>query len=396
MLTKEKSKRILVICAIATLLLSIIPALAWPPPTQKHNADAMWIEPSSVSLTTANPAHKIGYKFNVTAYLNVTTDNTFMYQIALIYNRTQLRAVRAGFTGIIPPPPFLPEPLSSEFMSGFITTKDIKIDTSFLGNGTVLVYESLTGTEKVLPPKAASLIWLEFEVRMVPPGGKILTSKIDISSYALGGYPNPGDPKRTWVKNPGGVNILDSTYDCLYTFTSGAVPTHTLTITTTPGGTTDPSPASYVYAEDTDVPVTAIPSAGYNFDHWELDGSYAGTANPKHVIMDTDHDLHAVFTAAAPTETKIRVEPAEIRDPTMVPCTTFDINITIEGVQNLCVCEFNLSYNSEVLSWIGVILLKVQGQTPKANMIADNEAGYLWFYLNYTNPITTASPVPIV
>jgi len=207
--------------AILIVLLTAFPVRATGP-TETHPGDGMWVEPSSINLPTTTP---VGYKFNVTVYLNVTTDDTFMYQIALIYNRTQLRCVRGGFTGT-PPLPGM-SPLSSEFMSGFITTKDIKIDTSFLGNGTVLVYEALTGSEKVLPPKAASLIWLEFEVRMVPPEGEIITSELDVESYTIGNYPNPGDAKRNWVKNPGGVNILDNSYNAIYTipeFPSNLIP----------------------------------------------------------------------------------------------------------------------------------------------------------------------------
>jgi len=52
----------------------------------------------------------------------------------------------------------------------------------------------------------------------------------------------------------------------------GAPPpsTYTLTITTTVGGTTDPSLGIYSYTAHSSVQVTAIPYADYTFDHWEL------------------------------------------------------------------------------------------------------------------------------
>jgi len=70
----------------------------------------------------------------------------------------------------------------------------------------------------------------------------------------------------------------------------------TLTITTTTGGTTDPPPGTNTYAPGTVVAVTAIPFTNCGFDHWELDGFYAGSQNPINVMMNTDHTLHAVFT----------------------------------------------------------------------------------------------------
>jgi len=76
--------------------------------------------------------------------------------------------------------------------------------------------------------------------------------------------------------------------------------TYTLTITTTVGGTTDPSPGSHTYEAGTYASVQAIPDAYYTFDHWELDGLNAGSSNPITVTMDKDHTLHAVFTPIAP------------------------------------------------------------------------------------------------
>jgi len=72
-------------------------------------------------------------------------------------------------------------------------------------------------------------------------------------------------------------------------------PTYTLTITTTSGGTTDPTPGTHTYACGSPIEVTAIPDTCYLFDHWELDGVNVGSANPYSVLMDDDHTLHAVF-----------------------------------------------------------------------------------------------------
>ena len=72
-------------------------------------------------------------------------------------------------------------------------------------------------------------------------------------------------------------------------------PSHTLTTTTTDGGTTNPAPGMHTYPGGCSVEVTAIPESCYLFDYWELDGNDVGSDNPYSVLMDGDHTLHAVF-----------------------------------------------------------------------------------------------------
>lgn len=79
-------------------------------------------------------------------------------------------------------------------------------------------------------------------------------------------------------------------------------PTYTLTISATAGGTTDPTPRSYVYDEGTVVTVTALPDADYVFDHWQLDGVTVSTDLSYNVTMDADHTLHAVFIKLPPAK----------------------------------------------------------------------------------------------
>ena len=69
-----------------------------------------------------------------------------------------------------------------------------------------------------------------------------------------------------------------------------------LTITSTEGGTTSPTPGSYVYNTTSYVEVTAIAYSGYTFDHWELDGYNASESSPAGIRTDANHTLNAVFT----------------------------------------------------------------------------------------------------
>jgi hypothetical protein len=351
----------------------ILPIMAVEP----HKADSMWIDPSSKTFTTATTT--IGTKFNITVWLNITSDKIFGYQIALLYNRTQLKAVRSQFTA----------GSTSQFMEGHSTqTTGPTIDTSYLGNGSVLAFESCKGDDFIPAPKAGSLIWVEFEIIMLPPEGVTLSSIFDISSNY---------PAKTWVQNFDLIKIDIAVYDGTYTFIGGAPPpTFTLTITTTSGGTTNPAPNTYNYPSGTIAPVTALPDTNYLLDHWELDGANIGAPNPVSVTINANHELHAVFVYSPPVGARIFVDPPELIDPTMVPSSTFSINITIDNVADLKICEFNFSYVTEIISCYGVMARRVQGQIPSIKMVVDDEAGFVWVRLTYLTPITADTPTPIV
>jgi len=74
-----------------------------------------------------------------------------------------------------------------------------------------------------------------------------------------------------------------------------------LTIGVSGSGTTDPDSGVHTYDKGADVDVLATPAAGWELDHWELDGVDVGDANPYTVTMDDYHVLTAVFTEIPPT-----------------------------------------------------------------------------------------------
>ncbi len=63
------------------------------------------------------------------------------------------------------------------------------------------------------------------------------------------------------------------------------------------GGTTDPRPGTHIYDNGSAVVVKAkaYEDMGYRFDHWELDGHYAGKAEEIKIEINGDHELKAVF-----------------------------------------------------------------------------------------------------
>lgn len=159
--------------------------------------DTMWVEPSSMTFTTANAS--VSTVFNVTIWLNIS-ENVFEYQVGLHYNRTQLKAVAAGFTN-------LP---TSEYMQGHATiTGGPSIDTGLSGNGSVLAGETCQGTDYVAGPRIGSLLWVEFEILEAPSAGENLTSRIDISTEYS---------KETFVLDPKMNQVAFIPSDAVYTF----------------------------------------------------------------------------------------------------------------------------------------------------------------------------------
>jgi outer membrane protein assembly factor BamB/ABC-type transport system substrate-binding protein len=102
-----------------------------------------------------------------------------------------------------------------------------------------------------------------------------------------------GHPFKQWNTGETDLTIVVSSDGSAYTAFYQAK--HHLTITTTIGGTTEPTTGDHSYWEGTEVTITAEPSFRYLLDHWELDGLNIGGLNPIGVTMYTDHALRAVF-----------------------------------------------------------------------------------------------------
>ena len=88
----------------------------------------------------------------------------------------------------------------------------------------------------------------------------------------------------------------DSIYRINTSSTLNMYITHQLSISSTSGGTTNPTPGTYNYSYGSSVTVTASANAGHRFAAWKLDGVNAGNDNPITVTMDSDHTLKAYFS----------------------------------------------------------------------------------------------------
>ena len=206
---KSVFKRLIAIAVVAVLMLSAVP-LSFsenppPGPTPPPDDIAMWIEPTDIDLSTAEPQYTIGYRFNVTVWgkSNVETKG---WQFWLRYNGLILNATGAWYclpdgTGSASGP--------SEFMTGAGAT--MPVAPSFKV-GRLDFGESWMAAPYVPPkPDGARMAIVEFEILAVPDKGQTLETWLDISWAA-----NP-DTSGAWIFGSDGTYYYTA-YDAHYTF----------------------------------------------------------------------------------------------------------------------------------------------------------------------------------
>jgi hypothetical protein len=56
---------------------------------------------------------------------------------------------------------------------------------------------------------------------------------------------------------------------------------------------------------------------------------------------------------------------------------------------------FNLTYDAQVVEWVGFDILQSEGEYPSFIFSANTSAGFIWMSLNYSTPITVSSSAPL-
>jgi len=146
------------------LLFSVIAAF----PVHALPANSMWIEPSTIDLTDTTP---IGYKFNVTVWLNVTNP-TNSWQFYFVYDKQYLNASGLDYTGS-----------GKSMWAGTLPIDSVlpSFDHHNATHDLVMHGEVLKASAE--KTGSGSLSWVEFEVIQKPPEGQTVTLhlRLDIS-----------------------------------------------------------------------------------------------------------------------------------------------------------------------------------------------------------------------
>jgi hypothetical protein len=146
---------------LAVSSISLIRASA---PSVPHKANALWIEPTTLSFNTSTTS--VGHLFNVTVFINVT-DKIFMWQVNMTYDPTQLAIIKVRYTG----------PLGTE--SDFFYPLAASSPGPSPRPGSVLIDEALLGGVAV--NGLGGLFWVEFNITAAPTKGA-LASTLNITN----------------------------------------------------------------------------------------------------------------------------------------------------------------------------------------------------------------------
>jgi len=190
---KVKLCKTLGILIAAMFLLSMIafPTMA-DTPSAPHDANAFWIEPSSVALDTAT--HDIGYKFNITVWLNCSVAS-YTWQFRVEFCNARVEATRAGYT----------HGGKSDFFDGLATVPADPIINN--ASGYVDHGESLIGSIQ-REAGYGSLTWIEFVVTSVPEKGQEINCYFNLVGYQ----------STTFLLDPSLEDIDFDMYNATYSF----------------------------------------------------------------------------------------------------------------------------------------------------------------------------------
>ncbi len=162
---------VITVCILIAMfaVLNMINTARAAEPTEPHPANAIWTEPST--MTIDNTTVEIGYKFNVTVWLNVTGSWAYTWQATVLFNTTYFEALRTDYTGVD----------KSDFFTGH-TTMPVTPTIDNIG-GSVLHGETLLGDDN--ETGYGSLIWVEFNLTQIPPQNHLAINFSNLDTFVL-------------------------------------------------------------------------------------------------------------------------------------------------------------------------------------------------------------------
>jgi len=164
------------------------------------------------------------------------------------------------------------QPVTTVTVSEDLAVKAVFIQTHLL---TVTASPAAGGTFTYNPPSANGIY---------DDGTTVVVTAAPANGYRFDRW----EGAITGSANPGSVMM-----DGSKTATAFFVRQYTLTIESSDGGTTDPSPGEYTYDSGATVNVQAIPQTGWHLDFWS--GDYIQPGNPARFAITKDSYLRASF-----------------------------------------------------------------------------------------------------
>jgi large repetitive protein len=169
---------------------------------------------------------------------------------------------------------------------------------------------------------------------------------------------------------------------------------YTLTTTITGSGTVSNSPSKTTYTSGESVQLTATPSSGWLFDHWE--GNITGNTNPATIVMNSNKSITAVFTQL-PTGGQQVVSFTLINAQTDQDVITITNGATINIAQLAGIVNIRANTNP---SLVGSVVMNLSGATTASRvetaapyaLYGDSNGNYGLGSINTGNHTLTATP----
>jgi ribosomal protein S28E/S33 len=209
------------------------------------------------------------------------------------------------------------------------------------------------------------------------------------------------DPTIGWSFDHWSGDLTGSTNPDIVTITGNKIvnatftqDTYTLTVSTVGNGSVTRNNTGPYYYGDV-VQLTGVPDGGWTFDHWS--GGLSGSTNPHTIAMTGAKSVTAHFTALG---TRLYIDPSLVEKGPSDIGTTFDVNVTVQYINDMWGFDFNLTWDNSLLNHVGVDFNTTLDQIWGADgwFAAYNESGAGYYQLavvatSHGFSTTTATPL---
>src|SRR2546430_1405101 len=165
-------------------------------------------------------------------------------------------------------------------------------------------------------------------------------------------------PAGDWSDTPGTAlfgAVAPNAWGTLITWQP--LPVHSLSISSTGGGSSFPHPGNYTYTSGTIVNVSAIPEDGYKLSEWQDNATSLPATDNLELSMSTDQNVVAIFS---PIQHDVAVENVSLADRIVTPGRSTTMVVTVRNLGDVSetfnvtfYCD-NASVASQVVQNLGV------------------------------------------
>jgi PKD repeat protein len=348
---------VIAVAAMAATMKNVLPAYSTSP--------QLLVVPSSIVDQSLGPGSTFTVNASVTDIVNLVT-----WQVKIFFDPTILNCTNAWYPAdhVFAGKPTQPVTPSIDNTIGYVTHGNLVLSGSYNGSGTLcqinftVLSRGNCALEFSTPYGASTFLW--------DPDDSLISVTVT-DGYFDNRLPAPPPPVASFDYSPTTIIVG-----------------HPVTF----NGSSSYAPGGTVVSWNWDFGDGGTGSGSIAGHTYSSAGSYVVnlTVTDSNALTNSTEETVSVY-AFQPAE--LYIDPAQIIDLSLGPTSTFYVNVTLTAVASLGVCQFNLTYDPQVLNWIGIELMPIP-QYPTATMTV--ASGSLAVNLNYVSVSVTGEPTPLV